>query len=413
MRFRKGPAAGLALLFAVPLAGACGAADSPSPVREVAAAETPAQPRLVLKGAVLEASGFATILDAPSPPFPDTPPPPENRPANEAEWYARSQGIGTEEAVKRQREQAALRPQMERLLELVRAKEQGNFTAVRMVHAPDWAYVFYFKRQPQETLSRYARHPRIKAALARYTQAELDALAKPWVDRLMAHRLLDGHGSDPTFGEVVLAMAVSEAEFREVAAREGWQVPDALKLRFPEAAEGQALPERLETLVRIFPHPDRALGATNMASLGGRIILRDGCLYIARPGNPDRLAYFPREIGLTVDDEGYLALKPKGAGARISGRVGEEFTWAGPMGPVSEDAPMIAELRQRCGAAPVEAISFPQSRRNARVRPFAIDECVRERRISRQQAWDEIRSCWRRQDAGEENRRRNCDSPAR
>jgi hypothetical protein len=399
-------------LCAALLAGACSSAQGPPPAGEIAA-EIPVEKRFVPKGAAIETSGFATILQTPSPAYLDTPPPPENRPGNEAEWYAQAQGISIEEAVKRQREQAALRPQLERLLGLVRAREPGNFTAVRMVHEPDWAFVFYFKREPEKSLARYTRHPRFKAALARYTQVELDALAAPWIARFIAHRLVGGHGSDPTLGEVTIDLVVSEAEFRQVAEREGWQVPDALKLRFSEAVEGQALPQRLQSLVRIFPHSDRALGATNQAALGGRIILRDGCLYIARPGTSDRLAYFPREIGLTVDDEGYLALKPRAAAARISGRLGEEFTWAGPLGPVPESAPMIAQLRQQCGAAPVEAISFPESRHNARVRPFAIDDYARERRISRQQAWDEIRSCWERQDAGHENRHRNCDSPAR
>jgi hypothetical protein len=335
--------------------------------------------RLVPRGAAIESSGFATILHAPSPPFPDTPPPAENRPTNEAEWYAQAQGISVEEAVKRQGEQAALQPQLERLLGLVRAKERGNFTAVRMVHEPDWAYIFYFKREPQKALAKYARHPRFKAALARYAQAELDILAKPWIDRFMAHRLLGGHGSDPTFGEVTIDLVVSEAEFRETAAKEGWRVPEPLRLRFSQAVEGQALPDRLRTLVRIFPHSDRASGATNQAALGGRIILRNGCLYIARPDRPDNLAYFPREMGLTVDDEGYLALKPRAEAVRISGRIGEEFTWAGPLGPVPENAPRVAELRQHCGEAPVEAISFPESRRNARVRTFAVDEYVRQR----------------------------------
>jgi hypothetical protein len=110
---------------------------------EVVRAQTAEETRFLPRGAVIESSGFATILQAPSPPFPDAPPPPENRPTNEAEWYAQAQGITVEEAVKRQREQAALRPQLERLLGLVRAKEPGNFTAVRMVHEPDWAYVFY------------------------------------------------------------------------------------------------------------------------------------------------------------------------------------------------------------------------------------------------------------------------------
>jgi hypothetical protein len=412
MRFTKSEWIRLGGLSAILLSSACSGAQGPAPAGEVAA-ETPMETRLVPEGAAIEPSGFATILHAPSPSYPDTPPPPENRPTNEAEWYAQSQGISTEEAVKRQREQAALRPELQRLLGVVRAKEPGNFTAVRMVHEPDWAYVFYFKREPQKALARHTRHPRFKAALARYTQAELDALAAPWIDRFIAHRLVGGHGSDPTLGEITMDMVVSEAEFRDVAKREGWQVPDALKLRFSEAVEGQALPQRLQSLVRIFPHSDRALGATNQAALSGRIVLRDGCVYIARPNSPDRLAYFPREIGLTVDNEGYLALRARAGGARIAGRIGEEFTWAGPLGPVPEAAPMVAQLRQQCGAAPIEALSFPESRHNGRLRPFAIDEYVRERRISRQQAWDEIRSCWKRQDAGQENRHRSCDSPAR
>jgi hypothetical protein len=83
------------------------------------------------------------------------------------------------------------------------------------------------------------------------------------------------------------------------------------------------------------------------------------------------------------------------------------------MGPVAENAPMVQDLRQRCGNAPIEAISFPESRRNARIRPWAIDAYVRHRRITRQQAWDEIRACWARQDEGRENRHRDCDSPVR
>ncbi|HEX8214230.1 MAG TPA: hypothetical protein VF582_02025, partial [Allosphingosinicella sp.] len=232
-------------------------------------------------GAAIGSSGFATILQAPSPPYPASPPPPENRPASEAGWYAEAQGISEQEAAKRQQEQAALRPQIERLLQVLRAKEAGNFTAPRMVHQPDWAYVFYFKRDPQATLAKYTRHPRFKAALARYTQAELDALAKPWIERFAAHRLLGGHGSDPTFGEVGVDLVVSEAEFREIAKREDWAVPGAIKLRFSEAVEGESVPDRLRSVVRIFPHPDRALGATHMAALGGRIVLRDGCLYVS------------------------------------------------------------------------------------------------------------------------------------
>jgi hypothetical protein len=74
---------------------------------------------------------------------------------------------------------------------------------------------------------------------------------------------------------------------------------------------------------------------------------------------------------------------------------------------------VTSKLRARCGQAPIEAISIPESRHNARVRPSSFDEYVRQRRMTREQAWAEIRACWASQDAGKENPHRDCDSPAR
>ncbi|MEO5972643.1 MAG: hypothetical protein ABIP91_04690 [Sphingomicrobium sp.] len=95
---------------------------------------------------------------------------------------------------------------------------------------------------------------------------------------------------------------------------------------------------------------------------------RDECGYYARLAGisdaeaADRLAYFPREVGLGVDAEGYLAIVARDGAGTVIGRVGEEFNWGGPIG-ISEDAPMVAELRAQCGNAPIEHVGMLTSTR--------------------------------------------------
>ena len=164
------------MLVAIALLMACASADRTSLAGEVAKASRHFDP----KTARIEPSGYATVQHAPSPDYPDAPPSPDNRPVgDEAAWYARQKGISETQARKRLAELEAITPQLERLLTTLRTREAGNFTAPRLIHSPDWAYVFYFKRDPAATLARYSKHPRFRAALARYTRAELDALTTP------------------------------------------------------------------------------------------------------------------------------------------------------------------------------------------------------------------------------------------
>lgn len=93
-----------------------------------------AAPQFVPTGAKIEASGFATIDKVPGAPYPDVPPPAENRPQGESEWYARDQGISIEEARKRRAEQQAIHTEFELLLANLRSREAENFTAPRLVH---------------------------------------------------------------------------------------------------------------------------------------------------------------------------------------------------------------------------------------------------------------------------------------
>ncbi len=365
-------------------------------------------PGAVPNGAKIEASGFATIEQVPPSPFPDQVPPAENRPKTEDAFYASMAGISEAEAKRRRAEQDAARPEFERLLSVLRRHEAGNFTAPRMVHTPDWAFVFYFKRDPERTLAKYTSNPHFKAGQARYSQQELQAIAKPWVERFSAHRLLGGHGSDETFGEVRMDLVVSEAEFRQIAAREGWQVPDAIRLEFSEGVTGAAVPPDVERLIRIFPQSYRALGATNMALLSGRIALRQGCFYVVGPDQPSQLAYFAREVGLGLDEQGYLALRTGGPTTRHLGRVGEQFSWAGPIG-IAEDAPMVAELRKRCGNAPLMHVGVPDSSRLFEVRAHVIDAIAERRKISRDEAWRRFRNCIEKREARKSGSMLDCD----
>ena len=358
----------------------------------LAACGSAAAQTAIPNGVKLGASGFATVEKAPPSPFPDRLPPPESRPKNETGFYARMAGISDSEAQKRVAEQRAARPEFARVIGTLRAREAGNFTDARVVHKPDWAYVFYFKRDPAATLAKYTRNPHFKAAQARYSRDELEAIARPWVERFSRHRLLGGHGSDATYGEVRMDLVVSEAEFRAIAEREKWQVPDAIKLEFSEGVEGAPVLEKVRPLIRIFPQSDRALGATNQALLGGRIVLRDGCFYVTGANGADRLAYFGREVALGVDEQGYLALRTRGSAPRHLGRIGEPFSWGGPIG-TSETMPMVRELRARCGNAPLEHVGIPESSRLFEVRPWVIDAIAARRKIGRDEAWRRFKKC--------------------
>lgn len=348
-------------------------------------------------GAKIEPSGFATIERAPPVPYPDEPPPSENRPYSAAAYYARDLGISVDEAEHRQREQQALQPEFERLIALLRVREAGNFTAPRIVHEPDWVYLFYFRRDPERTLAKYTSHPRFKAALARYSQEELAALAEPWLDRFAAHKIADGWGSDATYGIADIMLNVTEEEYRVIAAREGWgPVPEPVVLRFSGVLDHPSVGERARPLVRIFAQNSRSTTIQPEAGFYGRITMLDGCLYTG-----DALAYFHRETGIGIDEQGYLALTDRRTG-KSKGRIGEWFAWAGP-NSISEDMAMVRELRQRCGDARLQNVGNPESAAQFRVQAWRIDDVAKRRSISRQRAWELLKACWRKADAARPN----------
>ena len=275
--------------------------------------------------------------------------------------YAEIAGVSNAEAEKRLKEQAAARPEFERLTRTLRAKERGNYTDAELIHRPDWAYLIYFKRDPAQTLAKYTSNPRFQARSAPYTEAELVRLTKPWIDRLEAERLTTGYAMNVRQGRADIDMLVSEEEFAAIAQRHGWeQPPGIINLKFDAAPTGPAVDPAVAPRIRIFPQSDRNLGMTNQAALGGRIILNDGCFQVIGHDGSKMLAYFAREVGVGVDGSGYLSLYRRTDERRHLGRVGEMFTWAGPI-PIDESAPMVRELRAQCGNAPLMHVGIPDS----------------------------------------------------
>jgi hypothetical protein len=313
-------------------------------------------------GATIGQQGYATVLSAPVPGYAKSVKPLPRGPQGEAAWYAEDQKISIAEARKRQDEQNVLRPRFEKLLGELRAKEAGNFTDARVVHQPDWAYVLYFKRNPEATLAKYIRHPHFKAALAPYTREELEALIKPWADRFAKAKIVGGYGSDATYGTAEFMMAVTEEEYREIAAREGWgTVPAPIKLGFASPMAVPAVDPRVAPLLRHFASERRAT-VFQLEALGtGRITLRDGCFRLAadNSGGKETLAMFHRETGIGVDEDGYLALIDRRTG-KPTGRVGEMFAWGAPNN-ASEDMPEVIALHARCGPGLVVNVGNPES----------------------------------------------------
>ena len=315
-------------------------------------------PSILPTGAKMEPSGYWSIASAP-----DSPPgPPLKRgPQSEKTFYAELAGVSNAEAQRRLEAQDKLRPEFERLLATLRTKERGNYTDVELIHRPDWAYLIYFKRQPAATLAKYTSNPRFQARSAQYTHAELERMSKPWIDRLAAERLFTGYGMNARHGTADIDMVVSEDEFRDIARRKGWETPPAfMNLKFGTAPAGAAVDPRVAPGIRIFPHGDRNMGLVHEMAISGKIVLRDGCFFVVGFDGKEKLAYFGREVGVGIYGPNYLSLYRRDQERTHLGRIGEQFTWAGPIA-IGEDAPMVKQLRAQCGYAPLMHVGIPDS----------------------------------------------------
>jgi hypothetical protein len=302
---------------------------------------------------------FATILSAPPSPTGDIEP---NRPSYRTmyEWYAQEEGLTLEEATKRLSEQQAMMPAFDRLQERLRSSEPDNYVSARLVHQPDWAYVLYFKRDPEATLRKYSVNPRFRAARAAYTEAELRAIVDPWAKRLAEAGIGFTMSLFAAEGRAEIGMTITAAEYRAIAARNNWgELPAAIRLSFARELPFPRVDPRVAPLLRGFASERQATGIQLEAGFSGKVILDDGCLRLAGKGKAKGpLVVFHRETGIGLDPQGYLAIIDRQTG-KAKGRIGEMWSWAGPN--EAKDYEGLQELKAACGEGPVINVGNPES----------------------------------------------------
>lgn len=390
------------LCFALPLLlFAC----SGSRPHSAEAQSVPTSAAVIPKGATLDASGFATIASAPPVPYSDTPPPPDpNQRFNDPADMERMNPDQTASA-------AAMA-----LDRRIAKADPDNYVGVRIVRDPNPRFAFQFRRDAAVLLTRYTRDPRFTAVDGGVPARELQPIFDEWWKRFEPYRLVGGGAVEQFDGVVGFDMNVDEAEYRKVAAAQGWSLPDRLKLRFRPPANPRSIDPGLARFVRLVPREDRSPAIIHTAAIFGRVILRNGCFRVLQPdtrGEP--LVIFDRDAEIALDRDGYMVVRDPRAIDRVT-RIGDRMVWSGPLG-VDERSAGVQQLRARCGAGPIVSVGVPQSSQQFRVRAWAIDNLARRRGISRQVAWNAMRACWSREDARDRNRTseqaafEDCDDP--
>jgi hypothetical protein len=342
----------------------------------------------------MEPSGFATILLVPSEPYPDAPPTVPGE--QETQRMARENNVSVSEAERMMNPDAATMQAATALRRRLEAGARGNYVDVQIVRDPRPRYQFHFRRNGPETLPRFTRDPRFRAVTGGIPSRELQPVMDAWFGRFAPYRLASSGGANPFEGTIEIEIQVSRSEFEAIAAREQWQLPANLHLKFqPEIDPNSVVAPDAAPLIRTFPRADRAPALILSIAKGGRIILQDGCFRLNAHDGP--LVLFGRNTRLVRDAQGYLVVESiDNPGQR--GRIGEEMIWGG-YPPGIDDEPGVRAIRQHCGAGPIESVGEPTSAARFRIRPHAIAAYAQARRLSLQAAWDEIKACWAGQDA--------------
>jgi hypothetical protein len=246
------------------------------------------------------------------------------------------------------------------LRERLGREARGNFIDARIVRDPKPRYIFQFRRDAAATLARFTSDPRFAAAEGGIPASELRPLLEQWLERFRPHRLGNMAEADPFAGEVRIHTGVTEREYREIAAREGWPEPrPPVKLVFEAPFDDSAsLAADAAPFVRAFPRADREPGIILTGARGGRILLVDGCFRVGGRSGP--FALFARSARLHRDGDGFLAVYGLDGGEVRGARIGEPVTYGG-YPAAAEDEPGVRAIRRHCGGGPVASVGLPVS----------------------------------------------------
>ena len=192
--------------------------------------------------------------------------------------------------------------------------------------------------------------------------ADAKAIGETWLARLKAKNALAGYGlaGKGSDGPVnMIDTLLTAREFDAWVANNGWTAPRYLDWGFQPELVAPAVSERAAPAVRLWTQSETRTGIQLEALFGGRVVMKDGCLWFQREGEPDRIAWLHAETGLDRDPQGYLIFVNRVTGETMA-RVGEEMTWAGP-NAVSVPDWKLRDIQQVCGKAELFAVGNPQS----------------------------------------------------
>lgn len=208
-------------------------------------------------GVAAAPDGFVTILTAP----PSNPSAAVARGEAPTDRLVRERGVSVAEAGQMANpDEAATRAAM--ILDRRLQAEGGlDYVGMRIVRDPDPRFAFQFRRDAAATLARFTADRRFVAVEGGVPRNELQPLFDAWWARLEPHRVLGGGSVMEFDGEVRLDMTVDEAGFAALAAREGWVLPERLRLNFRPPPNPRAVDPALASQVRVFARQDRAPGA--------------------------------------------------------------------------------------------------------------------------------------------------------
>lgn len=193
--------------------------------------------------------------------------------------------------------------------------------------------------------------------------AAAKAVGEVWLARLQSrHALMGSDLSGKGEADPVSAIdtLLTARQFDAWVTQNGWTVPRHIDWRFqPELRHPSLLPG-LTGAVHLWPASTIRTGWQLEAAFTGRVFLRDGCVFVTRPGTAgESLAWFHAETGLGRDSENYFTLVNRVTGETMA-RLGEEMQWAGP-NAVDLDLPEVEALQAACGDLPVVSVGNPEA----------------------------------------------------
>lgn len=381
---------GLALTLSACAAGTAqqtaqqGAAPSPegkAPATTVAPKSTTVAPT----GATLEASGFATITDAPA----DL--------AGLKLYVPNEQGM--DDFARVGAEQNRLFPIMNPVANQLRRREKANFIDHYIDNdGPQVMFVFLFRKDGPATLAKYTRHPQAIAKNVNWAKDEREAQRHIWMKRLADAGIYVGSSIDIKTGMIEMETGMTQSDFDAVKMREGWTLPSYLTIKTLPEYERPAIDPSAAPFVRFFPQSKQAATVQLSNAIFGKVSMRDGCIFVSSSDGPPSLALFDKSYGITLDEEGYLALRSRGpirdGEYPYKARIGERVVFSGSDALIKDEA-LQNEAEQKCGTRSIVNIATPDSMARFNFRDYLIRALMDKKGWSEAQAVDEYRRCVR------------------